>query len=273
MVMGQTPAGEPAKLTAAGRVLALLGAFSRVPGSLTLSELSRAAGLSLTTTHRLAKEVLDWGGLDVDDNGRYRLSLKFLELASSSTQALSLRERALPPLAELHSRTGLTVQLAMRDGLEAMYVLALRTHPNYTGENRLGGKVRMHVSAAGLVLLAYSGESIEDYLREPLEPYTPNTITDPDTLREFLRKIRENRYAIADQMLATSVGAVAAPVFNPDGSVSSAVGVVYPATSDPRPILDLVRATASRVSHSFLEKTNPADPLRVNYRRHRAGLA
>jgi hypothetical protein len=47
------------KRTAAGRVLALLGAFSRGGGSLTLSEIARHADLSLTTAHRLAKEVLD----------------------------------------------------------------------------------------------------------------------------------------------------------------------------------------------------------------------
>jgi DNA-binding IclR family transcriptional regulator len=271
--MKEIPEIEASKRTAAGRVLALLGAFSRVPGSLTLSEISRAAGLSLTTTHRLVKEVLDWGGLEVDDGGRYRLSLKFLDLASSSTQALGLRERALPPLAELHSRTGLTVHMAMRDGLDVMYVVVLRMHPNYTGENRLGGKMRMHVSAAGLVLLAYAGEQcIEEYLRGPLEPYTPHTITDPAVLREYLGKVRENRYAIAHRLLALSVGAVAVPVFNPDGGVDSAVGVVYPADMDPHRVLDFVRLTATRISKSFLEKIDPSDPRRVDFNRHRAGL-
>ena len=53
--MDDDPETDPVKRTAAVRVLALLGAFSRVGGTLTLSEISRYAHLSLTAAHRLAK--------------------------------------------------------------------------------------------------------------------------------------------------------------------------------------------------------------------------
>src|SRR5690554_3553235 len=113
--MTDAGSGDPGKRTAAARVLALLEAFSRGGGSLTLSEISRYANLSMTTTHRLTNEVLAWGGIELDDNGRYRLSRKILDLASSSTQTLKLRERALPHLSKLHRLTGLTVHMAVRD--------------------------------------------------------------------------------------------------------------------------------------------------------------
>ncbi|MGO1629436.1 MAG: helix-turn-helix domain-containing protein, partial [Microbacterium sp.] len=60
------------KRTAAGRVLSLLEAFAHGNGSLTLTEISRDAGLPLSTTHRLVHEVMSWGGLELDDQGRYR---------------------------------------------------------------------------------------------------------------------------------------------------------------------------------------------------------
>jgi DNA-binding IclR family transcriptional regulator len=271
--MGETTEIDHSKRTAAGRVLALLGAFSGGRGSFTLSEISRAAGLSLTTTHRLVKEVLDWGGLEVDCDGRYRLSLKILDLATSSTEALRLRERAMPYLVELRRRTDLTVHLAVRDGSDVVYLAALQLHPNYTGESRIGGRLPMHVSAAGLVLLAYAGEQcVEDFLRQPLKPYTPHTITDPDRLRQCLESIRKNRYMIAGRFISAGIGVVAAPVFSPDGSVESAVGVVYPVEEDPHRTLDLVRATANRISRSFLEKNASPDPRTIAFNRRRAGL-
>ena len=64
------------------------------------TEIARRADLSLTTTHRLAHEVLDWGGLEMDEEGRYRLSRKILKLASASTEDLRIRELALPHLVD-----------------------------------------------------------------------------------------------------------------------------------------------------------------------------
>lgn len=266
---------EPgAKLTAAGRVLALLGAFARGGGSLTLSEISRYAGLSLTTAHRLAKEVLEWGGLEIDDSGHYRLSQKFLDLASHSTRALHLRETALPHLVDLHRLTGLTVQLAIRDGDDVLYLEALRPHSNYSGENRIGGRLKLHVTAIGLVLLAYSDEEvIADYLSRPLKRYTPHTLADPASIRAFMDQVRKNRYAVGMQSISLGAGAVAAPIFNDDGSVTTAITTVFLiGRDDPAKIIDPVRATASRISHALADKKSAPHPRTVDFNRRHAGL-
>ncbi|WP_129669998.1 IclR family transcriptional regulator [Phytoactinopolyspora endophytica] len=271
--MDDVPQDEPGKRTAAARVLALLGAFASGGGSLTLSEISRYANLTLTTTHRLVKEVLQWGGLEIDDTGHYRLSSKILDLASSSTEAMRLRERALPPLVELHGRTGLTVHLAVRDGTSVMYLEALRAHPNYTGENRIGGRLRLHLAATGLVLLAFADEPFrEEYLRGPLKRYTSETITDPDALRTCLRFVRKNGYAVASKFVAMGAGAVAAPVMGVDGTVQAAVGMVYRTDRcDPDRLIDPVRITAKRISRSLWEPAQ-LDPRTIDFNRRHAGL-
>jgi DNA-binding IclR family transcriptional regulator len=58
-------------------------AFTPGRSLLTLSEISRRAGLSPTTAHRLAGELVGWGALERDDDGRYRL----LELAARAGTA------------------------------------------------------------------------------------------------------------------------------------------------------------------------------------------
>jgi DNA-binding IclR family transcriptional regulator len=264
-----------AKRTAAARVLALLEAFSRGGGSLTLSEISRYADLTLTTTHRLANEVREWGGLELDDDGKYRLSRKILDLASASTRALRLRETALPHLLDLHQRTSLTVTLAVRDGRDVVYLEALRSHPNYTGANRIGGRLRMHVTATGLVLLAFSdADELREYLREPLKGYTEHTITEVPALLDHLRAARRNGYAIASQYLSLEAGSVAAPVLEADGTVETAVGVVYfTGQQDPRSLVDQVRFTAHRISRSLQDSNvTPPDPRTIDFNLRHAGL-
>lgn len=267
-----TPIGDGPKRTAAGRVLALLGAFEQGHGSLTLSEISRRADLTLTTTHRLVQEVLAWGGLEVDDCGHYRLGQKILELASASTQGLHLREQAQAHLAELHRRTGMTVLLGVRDGSDVMYVDALRPHANFTGENRIGGRLGLHVTATGLVLLAYApAEVIEQYLRRPLTRYTPHTIAEPAALRMTLQTVRQDRFALARQMLTMRGGSLGAPIVGPDGAVVAAAGLVYVEGShDPQRYVDALRATAGRISQGLLERRTPLSWDVVEFNRRHA---
>jgi len=270
----QEAPATPVKRTAAHRVLSLLEAFSVGGGALTLSEISRHADLSLTTTHRLVREVLEWGGLDIDTNGRYRLSRKILNLASSSTHGMHLRETALPHLIRLHRHTGLTVHMSVRDGRHVMYLEALRPHPNYTGENRIGGRLKLHITATGLVLLAYADPAtIDDYARTPLKRYTPDTITDPEQLRRELANIRQRGYAVAAKSVATTMGSVAAPVRNSAGNVIAAVGSVYRAdTHDPQVLVRHVLLTANRISRDLDDRNSPPHPQTIDFNRRHAGI-
>lgn len=270
----ETAAGEATKLTAAGRVLALLGAFATSGGRLTLSEISRQAGLSLTTTHRLVQEVLAWGGLEVDECGKYRLGPKIIELASSSTEGLRLRERALPHLIDLHRRTGMTVHLAVRDDAELLYIEALRGHPNYTGENRIGGRLPLHVGGTGLTLLAFAPNDVVDaYLRRPLRRYTRQTVVEPERLRGVLADIRRQRYCLTRSLLTPRAGSLAAPIVSPDGDVIAAIGVVCLLDRhEPEQYLELVRGTAARASHALLSRPAPMSAYTQEFhRRHALG--
>ena len=74
-------AGSP-RTNAAGRLLAVLDAFGPRSRALSLSEISRRSGLSLSTTHRLVHELLSWGALERDANGRYSIGVRLLELAA-----------------------------------------------------------------------------------------------------------------------------------------------------------------------------------------------
>lgn len=262
-----------AKRTAAARVLSLLDAFAQRGEPLTLTEIARRADLSLTTTHRLAHEVLDWGGLEVDEEGRYRLSRKILKLASASTEDLRIRELALPHLVDLQRRTGLTVNLSVREGDEVMYLEALRAHPNYTGQNRMGGRLPLHVTATGQLLLAFADPaSQDDYLSRPLKRYTEFTPTCPGQLRETMAAARREGFLRIDGALAPGAGSMAAPVPDGLGSVDVAVGAIYARVHpEPHGLKDLLQATARRIARARVERP-VLDPRTVEFNRGQAGL-
>ena len=66
----------PGRRTAAGKVLDVLAAFGPESRALTLSELARSCALPVSTAHRIVTELVQWGGLERDTTGRYRVGLR-----------------------------------------------------------------------------------------------------------------------------------------------------------------------------------------------------
>lgn len=255
--MTQTSGGDEAeavRLTAAGRVFAILEVFRTQSAAPSMAELSRRAGLSMTTTHRLVHELLAWGAVERRDDGRYQLGTKMLELATSSGDAMHLRERALPALLRLHRMLRVfVVHLSIRDGFDSVYIESLRSAHSSVGANRIGGRMPLHVTATGRVLLAYADADLQDdYLAQPLEARTRFTDTDPAVLRAEFASIREHQVVVTARQVTENTGGVAAPVFDAQGKVIAAVGVVLTLKEHHlEDYVDLVRAAASQITRSL----------------------
>ena len=267
---------EPgAKRTAAERLLSVIGAFAHGDGALTLTEVARYAGVPITTAHRLLRELQDWSGVHSDEDGKYRLGNKFVELASASSRGLRLRERALPHLIELQRQSGLSVQLAAREADHVVFLEALRTMPNFSGENRIGGRLPLHAAGTGLVLLAYAPPAfVNDYLSRPMHGYTSLTPTDPAEIRSLLDEIRNRRYAVTSRTISHEVGSVAAPVFDQDQHVVAAVNAIFVVQHhDVQPLIQQVLTAANWITRSLSVPRSRPDPRTIDFnRRQRISL-
>jgi DNA-binding IclR family transcriptional regulator len=232
---------------AAGRLLGVLDAFGPRHRALSLSDISRRAGLSLSTAHRLVNELAGWGALERDAAGRYSIGLRLLELAALAPRGLELREAAFPYLDELHRRTCGNVHLGVRDGLEVVYVETLRTRTDHPITSRIGDRWPMHATGTGLVLLALGERELqEQVLHSPLERFTPLTITDPGELRRRLARVRQAGVAVARGQITVPNLVVAVPVFGPFGELAAAISVVVDVENARPDVLAVLLTEASR---------------------------
>ncbi|HEU5158211.1 MAG TPA: IclR family transcriptional regulator [Streptosporangiaceae bacterium] len=243
---------RPKRLTAAQRVLSILGVFDIENAALSLSEISRRTGLTLSTTHRLVNELREWGALSRDADGRYSIGMRILELGTTS-QGLRLREVALPYLEDLQHAVRANIHLAVADGHDVIYIESLRCRDGVPVPSRLGGRWPMHATGTGLVLLANAAQEFqEEVLSSKLRRFTEFTPTDPDALRHRLAEIRRSGVAIIENQLTYDARAIAVPIRGPRDRVVAAVGLTTPiAAPSPYALVPALAATARAISRAL----------------------
>ena len=243
----------PPRRTAAGRMLAILDAFGPAHRTLSLSEISRRADLTLPTAHRLVGELVSWGALERDATGRYFVGLRLLELSALAPRGLELREAAFPYLDDLHQVTRGNVHLGVRDGSEVVYVETLRSRVSAHVLSRVGDRWPLHATGTGLVLLAFADQGVqESVLRAPMVRYTNRTTVDPRELRSTLAKIRRTGVAVAHNQITMDAVAVAVPVCRPAGTIVAAISVVVStAEAEPRELASVLTCAARAISRAL----------------------
>ncbi|MEW2401300.1 IclR family transcriptional regulator [Streptomyces sp. NPDC046862] len=239
--------------SAPDRLLAVLAAFDHEHPALCLTDISRRAGLTLTTTHRLVGALTEWGALERDDSGVYHVGLRLWEVAALAPRGLALRQIALPYLEDLYEATHENVQLAVRDGGEVVYIEWLSGRSAVGVHIRVGARWPLHATGVGLALLAHGDpDDQEEYCAGPLAAFTPYTITDPARLRRVLAEVRRTGVAVSSRQVTDDALSVAAPVRGRDGAVVAAVSVVVPQDGAQVPVLvPAVRLAARGISRGL----------------------
>ncbi|MFB8777230.1 IclR family transcriptional regulator [Streptomyces broussonetiae] len=236
--------------SAPDRLLAVLDAFDHDHPALTLTDISRRAGLPLTTAHRLVGALTAWGALERDPSGVYHVGLRLWEVSALAPRGLALRQAALPFLEDLYEATHENVQLAVRDGAEVVYIEWISGRSAVGVRIRVGARWPLHATGVGLALLAHTDPEFQAaYCTGPLPAFTAHTVTDPALLRRMLAEVRRTGCAVSVRQITDDALSVAAPVRGAGGAVAAAVSVVVPADGIQVPaLIPAVRLAARGIS-------------------------
>lgn len=210
------------------RALDLLGAFDPDHRSLTLSALARRSGLPLATAHRLVGELHRWGALARLATGEYVIGRRLWDLGLLAPVQSGLRQAASPFLHDLYGATLATVHLAVRDGLEVLYIDRLAGHISVPVLSEIGSRLPMHATGVGKVLLAYAPEDVVAQVLKRLTRITAYTVTQPARLLDQLRRVRTDGYATTGEEMSLGACSVAVPVRGAGREVVAALGIVVP---------------------------------------------
>jgi DNA-binding IclR family transcriptional regulator len=234
-----------------------------------LNELARKLDLNKTVVYRILLTLMEHGYVVQDpSSNHYLLGMKLFELGSAVVNRTGLRKAALGPMGELGRLCRETINLAVLDGTEAVYLDRIECAEPLRADLQVGRRVPSYCSALGKVLLAYlPPDELEVVLSSiSFNRHTPTTITDRDQLRRHLQAVREAGYSLDDEEYVPGVRCVAAPVFNHRGQVVAAVSIAGPSVRLTRErilsLVDPLKATAEAISRNlgYLPALNSASP-------------
>jgi IclR family transcriptional regulator, pca regulon regulatory protein len=207
------------------RGLLLLECFSPHKDNFTLAELLRLVDIPKSSLHRVVKTLSQMDYLRYEEQSkRYHLGVRVLSLGFSVLQSMELREIARPYLAKLSRECSKTLNLAVLDRDEMVYVERVRVPGIRTYNIGVGNRIPLWSTAVGRAVLAHLDPK---RVRELLKKFnaSPDFTLSEAGLMKILSETKRDGFAISDQEHQRGIIAVAVPVFSSTG-VAGAVNLV-----------------------------------------------
>lgn len=234
------------------RAFLLLHAFNDERGELGLAELCDRTGLSKTTLHRLAAQLVGEGALERTDNG-YRLGMCLFELGELAVHHRSLQTIVLPHVAELARVAQDTVHFGVLDGNDVIYLQRLSRRRSTGVATRTGGRMPAYCTGLGKALLAFSDEqTILAVIAQGLRRRTPHTITVASTFRSELIQVASQGYAEDREEAQLGIRCLAMPIFDRSGAPIASLSLTTTADRyNKARFLSLVRSCVEHLSQDL----------------------
>jgi len=213
------------------RGLAVLSTFSDEQPNLSLTDISQRLQLNKTTTFRLLSTLESMGYIKRDPQTKlYHPGVEVLRLGFLVLNNLEVRQIAVPYLRRLVEEVEETVNLAVLDNYEVVYIDRVGSKHLVNVNRPVGSRLPAYCTSAGKAMLAFLPP---DQLAAALatttwERYTEHTITTPEALKQNLNLIRERGFSDSEGEMIPELRDVSAPICQHDGQVVAAVNISVP---------------------------------------------
>lgn len=225
---------------------------------MSLTEISEATSLPPSTTHRLLTTLEAERFVRPDPNGGlWRVGVAAFFVGSAFSRSRDTLALVRPYLKRLMEVSGETSNLFVESDGEAVCIGQIESRHAMRAITGVGGRIPVHASAAGKVLIAFSARKDMERLmrRNDLHLTTAKTLASREALEQEIEGVRRTGYAVDDEEHAVGLRCVAGPVFNEFGEVVASISVSGPKariTDERLPLLGrMVTQAAAEATRDF----------------------
>jgi len=214
------------------RTFEVIRVLSSCNEGISLTLLSNTVKLHKATVGRILKTLKSLNIVSQNsDSLKYSLGNGFLELSLNFLENLDLRKIALPDMHYLQEKTGETINLAILDGLDVIYIERVDSRQDLRHSISVGKRAPAYCTSLGRAILAFSDPN------DVREKLTQVASSEGDALNKvyveeilnILKKVRKDGYAIDDREHQQHIRCAGSPIFKADGKVIGAISISGPA--------------------------------------------
>ena len=236
------------------RMFTLIDVLASREDAISLKDIAEKTGLHPSTAHRILNDLAIGRFVERSQPGSYRLGMRLLELGNLVKGRLNVRDAALAPMRELHSRIQQPVNLSMRQGDEIVYIeRAFSERSGMQVVRAIGGRAPLHLTSVGkLFLAADDAQRIRAYAtRTGLNGHTKNSITQLAALERELARVRQFHYAHDNEELELGVRCMAAGIYDDQNKLVAGLSISAPASRMDEAWLAQLQTTAQEISRTL----------------------
>ncbi|HEV3316729.1 MAG TPA: IclR family transcriptional regulator [Candidatus Angelobacter sp.] len=251
--MVRTRESRPAQVGVVMKVLKILEVIHSNPSGLQLKEIAKQTAVNKSTAYRFLAHLQGEGYLYRDDAGAYVIGPKLARMGSGTNFEESLRKMGRPVLQKLWTATSETVNLAILDGQQILYLDVIESSHTFRFASQNGARRPLYCTALGKAILAHLPEEDTKELLASctFERQTPRTLTQPTKLKKDLVKTRMQGYALDNEEAVLGARCIAAPVFDATGKVIGGVSVSGPLTRMTEEKVPVIAAMVKEAANSI----------------------
>lgn len=232
------------------RAMQLLEILTRKESPMGLAEIAEAAQLPKSSAHRILMALEAEGYVRCEGQGLYSVGMSMICLAGKVIRR-GIVFQAARFMRGLRDQTQCTVYLSTVNNFELVYLH--RAPGPIAPVNDIGYVGDIYYGTGGRAILStYSTQQLDElFLRRPLTPRTPSSLTTREAFVEELEQTRQRGYSRSVEEYIIGVSGIGAPVYDYTGecvaalSLSAVVGTI---PCDIEAYADLLLRTAEEIS-------------------------
>ncbi len=222
---------DPRIISSLQRALDILSLFGAQSPELGITDIAKALNLHKSTAAGLVYTLQRNGYIAQNpENRRYHLGLQLVERAGVLLDQIEIRKIAMPELEHLRDWSSESVNLAILEENQVIYIERLLSDRSLGFRNHIGKRAFPHSTALGKAILAHLPPQAARTILEsyPLESMTQNTITDIEELMRQFNVFHAQGYALEREENEIGGLCISAPIHNHSGFPVAAVSVSFP---------------------------------------------
>ena len=222
------PESDGKTIHSVAKAITLLDILTQKGRPVALTELYRETGWPKSTIHGLLSTMRAAGLIEQAADGRYWLGIRLFEYGCAVSSAWDIGTIARPYMQGVCHALEESVFLSVFDRAAVVTLAEEESRASLRVVSEVGARLPVHCTSQGKLFLAHVSQAeCRRILRQTeLRAYTPNTLTQPETLMAELQKIREQGFAVENEEYKLGLRSVSAPIRNAAGEVCYAFGTV-----------------------------------------------